>query len=307
MRAKRIGAVLCGLVLAVVLVEVGFRAAGAFLHPVDVAPDAAAYRILCVGDSSTYGLGSSDRERRSYPSQLQRILSSANASRVQVVNLGLPGINSSQALAVLESNLDRYRPNLVLACAGMNDPWNMTGSVLPTHYRAGFLRTVLLRARYGIENLRICRFVRLCLRGRKRRFDAETVALNDELMPDRREQRAALDLELEENFGAMRRAAEEHGASIVFLEYHADGWSNPEIEIHRLYRELQLAFVPLHDYFRELDRRGAPGRSDDAWHPNDEGYRLLAERISNYLDGKIPIRAPRFADAEDAAPPSAAH
>jgi lysophospholipase L1-like esterase len=307
MRARRIGAVLCGLVLAVVLVELGFRAAGALLHPVDVAPDAAAYRILCIGDSSTYGLGSSDRERQSYPSQLQRILSSANASRVQVVNLGLPGINSSQALDVLESNLERYRPNLVIACAGVNDPWNMTGSHLLTHYRAGFFRKIELRARYWIENLRIYRFVKLCLRGRKRRFDAETVASNDELMPDRREQRAALALELKENLGAMRLAAEEHGASIVFLEYHSDGWSNPEIEIHRIYRELQLSFVPLHDYFRELDRQGRPIRSEDAWHPNDEGYRLLAERVSNYLDGKLPIRAPRFPEAEDATAPAAEH
>src|SRR5262249_9907780 len=158
-----------------------------------------AYRILCIGDSSTYGLGASDRERQSYPSQLQRILSGANASRVQVVNLGLPGINSSQALLVLESNLDRYRPSLVLACAGVNDPWNMPGSHLLTHYRAGFFRRMELRAWYWIENLRICRFVKLCLRGRRRRFDAETVAFNDEMMPDRREQRAALYLELRDN------------------------------------------------------------------------------------------------------------
>jgi hypothetical protein len=64
--------------------------------------------------------------------------------------------------------------------------------------------------------------------------------------------------------------------------------------------ELGFSFVPLHEFFRELDRRQRPIRSDDAWHPNDEGYRLLAERISTFLDGKLPIRAPRFAEVEDA-------
>jgi lysophospholipase L1-like esterase len=297
---RKIAAILGGLALVVLLAELGFRAAGYFVRPGDAAPDPAAYRILCVGDSSTYGLGASDRERLGYPGQLQRMLSGANATPVQVVNLGLPGINSSQALAVLESNLGRYRPQLVIVLAGVNDPWNTTGSRILMFYPAGFFRALALRARYYVENLRLFRFVKLTLLHRPNRFDAETVAGNDERMPDRREQRDALYRELKENFASMRRAAEREGASILFLEYHADGWSNPEVEIHRIYRELGLPFVPLHDFFRELDRRREPIRSEDRWHPNDEGYRLLAERISNYLDGKLPIRAPRYPEVEDA-------
>src|SRR5690242_10576956 len=51
--------------------------------------------ILCVGDADTYGFEVAPEQ--SYPSQLERNLGGA----AQVLNLGFPGVNSSQLQARL--------------------------------------------------------------------------------------------------------------------------------------------------------------------------------------------------------------
>jgi len=50
-------------------------------------------RILCLGDSFTYGLGSGNNQ--DYPSQLQRLLDQDNRN-ITVINQGIPGMNSSR-------------------------------------------------------------------------------------------------------------------------------------------------------------------------------------------------------------------
>jgi len=79
--------------------------------------------ILCIGDSHTYG---ADPEE-SYPALLQRHLDEAAPGRFAVVNLGVPGMNTSQMLARLPLQVARYAPDLVIAWAGANNAWNATG------------------------------------------------------------------------------------------------------------------------------------------------------------------------------------
>ncbi len=77
------------------------------------AADADAITILCVGDSHTYGLPFPAEE--SYPAQLEARLSERHPTSVfQVVNLGIPGMNSSFLANRLERQMLQLRPRLVL-------------------------------------------------------------------------------------------------------------------------------------------------------------------------------------------------
>ena len=51
----------------------------------------AGVRVACVGDSITYGLGLADRERESYPAQLQALLDEASPGKYEVRNFGNSG------------------------------------------------------------------------------------------------------------------------------------------------------------------------------------------------------------------------
>ncbi len=120
---RRILRVLFALSILLVGVE-GVLQAGAVLagrRNADNLADPGAPAILCLGDSHTYGAGVGPDE--TYPYQLERMIRQ-RGRRVNVVNLGAPGVNTSQIRRGLESNLEAYKPAAVIVLAGVNNGWN---------------------------------------------------------------------------------------------------------------------------------------------------------------------------------------
>jgi len=110
-------------------------------------------RILCVGDSFTFGNGAPRGE--SYPEQLERQLREGGANPgLRVINRGVPGMNSSQLAREIGPWLDRWRPAILLVLIGDNNA-DLTGSTFHllagegVHGRAGAL---------GVWDIRLQRF-----------------------------------------------------------------------------------------------------------------------------------------------------
>ena len=91
-------------------------------------------RIVCFGDSSTFGIGA--RMNDTWPSQLQQMLQNdvdlagspltadGNPVRtVQVINAGVPGYTSYQGLQHMRQELERLQADIVLASYANNDFW----------------------------------------------------------------------------------------------------------------------------------------------------------------------------------------
>ncbi len=99
----------------------------------DVGPRAAGgFRILCVGDSVTFGFRVplvflkrpqvSNPAWRPYPGRMDAALRAANPGRtVEVLPLAVPGYSSHQGLAWLGRDVRSYAPDLVLLLFGWND------------------------------------------------------------------------------------------------------------------------------------------------------------------------------------------
>ncbi len=126
--ARRVGTGTVILMISLVMLEIMLRIWIA-LHPVPrhTPPDLtnmSADRILCVGDSFTYGIGSRKPVEDSYPAQLQLAL----GPDVTVINEGWPGANSSMVRAYLPKWLNAYRPRIVLALVGVNNNYNPLGA-----------------------------------------------------------------------------------------------------------------------------------------------------------------------------------
>ncbi|MCZ7586331.1 MAG: hypothetical protein M5R36_25060 [Deltaproteobacteria bacterium] len=99
-----------GIVVALVWLEVFLRA-GAAVYVRQMASSTGAFsrrdalKVLCVGDSFTFGIGAPTGE--SYPDRLERILNDRlRDGRAEVVNLGLPGKNSAEILWVVRKELN---------------------------------------------------------------------------------------------------------------------------------------------------------------------------------------------------------
>jgi lysophospholipase L1-like esterase/Flp pilus assembly protein TadD len=80
--------------------------------------------ILCVGDSWTHGMGSSDPALHAYPAVLQELLRAQTGRPLVVVNGGQSGQNSRDVLVRLPSQLAEFRPRIVGVLVGQNDFWS---------------------------------------------------------------------------------------------------------------------------------------------------------------------------------------
>lgn len=115
----RIILTLCGVALFFFLLEMSMRLGGfvfMFLQEYRnraVSVAGGAYRILCLGESTT---------ARQWPGPLEEILNTrAGRGKFSVVDKGIIGADTSMILSQLEENLDIYDPDIVVIMAGIND------------------------------------------------------------------------------------------------------------------------------------------------------------------------------------------
>lgn len=92
-------------------------------------------RIVCFGDSSTFGIGAAMED--TWPYQLQGMLQRNDVGQiegpisddspapfVEVINAGVPGYTSHQGLQHMRQEIDRLQPDVVLASYANNDFWH---------------------------------------------------------------------------------------------------------------------------------------------------------------------------------------
>ncbi len=112
-------AVLLGLLVFVVLLELGLRGAGRIAAVQRDGLGSADLTVHCVGDSFTYGLGAPPES--SYPAQLEDLLAAeAGVMQVEAVNLGRPAATSVFARKEVERVLADGRPDAIVVLTGGN-------------------------------------------------------------------------------------------------------------------------------------------------------------------------------------------
>ncbi|MCX5694677.1 MAG: tetratricopeptide repeat protein [Candidatus Omnitrophica bacterium] len=116
---KKIALILFGLFLFLVFLEVSLRLGGFILSSIQEhrnlqsIKQKGAYRILCLGESTTGG---------QYPRFLEEILNQRNIGvHFSVIDKGAPGTNTSTILGKVEYYLAEYHPDMVIAMMGIND------------------------------------------------------------------------------------------------------------------------------------------------------------------------------------------
>lgn len=96
--------------------------------------DKSSIKIICMGDSFTFGAGA--MPEFSYPAQLQRILDNTISEKsFEVINLGYPDKNSALLAQELPQVIKDYNPDMVFVMIGVNDYCNFKGlgNIFNTH------------------------------------------------------------------------------------------------------------------------------------------------------------------------------
>jgi lysophospholipase L1-like esterase len=248
-------------------------------------PGAGVFRIAIGGDSFTMGLGVEEAD--TYPMQLERLLAAdASAPTPQVLNVGLSGINLTQAVSRLAAAAGAYHPDLLVLGLTTND-------IEGRYYRA---------LRNGD--------VEKAVDASRKRFDASAsqllrllwprwISLREWVRPTPGSYLAELDFNYFENeaawndvllgldrFAALAKQDGVCGHVLIHTSLGELGWLHPEQRIHAKLeaaaRERGLTVTQSFPYFR--GRRAAElwVRAFDQ-HPNREGNALLARALYDGL------------------------
>ncbi|MDH3211871.1 MAG: GDSL-type esterase/lipase family protein [Myxococcales bacterium] len=109
-------------------------------------------RILCMGDSHTYGMWVKQEE--AWPVELEKQWNaSVDQPKVEVINLGFPGTTSTRLLKNLPKALETFKPDFLFVMIGVNDWWHPP--VVTEHEPHTWTRVVTSL----YHNVRILKFV----------------------------------------------------------------------------------------------------------------------------------------------------
>jgi lysophospholipase L1-like esterase len=292
-KGQRAFLVLSGLFIAIILTEVLFRLGGFFfIQRIEGfhTPKKTGYNILCVGVSSTYGLGASDLGKFSYPMQLQSILEEKfPEKKFNVINAGIPGLNSSQLLNRLRKILSENKPHVMIIMIGINDTWNLEESNILKFYEEGFVDKATLHFALLLNRIRLYQFLKLVF------ISAEAgnplyVPYNDatrskgfEFSSDDSRRSQALYSGIKENITELLRISKDYHIKTLFMKYPSSGWGNPEKIIHEVYTKFEVPIVDNETVFNKATQMGMKVRTSDGFHPNNLGYLLIAKNIYNTM------------------------
>jgi lysophospholipase L1-like esterase len=126
--AARFAVLVLGVLFSFLVIEAMLRLVGYVYSREDKPPVTAradALRILCIGNSFTYGSGAP--KGMGYPEQLERLLNAVGPGRYQVLNRGIRNANSSIVAENVPGWMERDRPHVVFAMVGEPNKWNKYG------------------------------------------------------------------------------------------------------------------------------------------------------------------------------------
>ncbi len=240
------------------------------------------FRILCLGDSSTFGLVNEVTDL--YHERLEERLNSSPSigRRYEIINAGVTGYTSAQCLNMYRYKGRRYRPDLVTLYVGINDP----STRIHLSDRQIMRDDVPVFAK-KISYMLLTRFhfYRLF-----RKSVASVVSLGG---PDEREtvHRVSKE-EFRSNILELNRLCKEDGSALVLIsppllkeEAHESG-GNTVIEYRRELESVAEKYGMYLLTIQEMTER-APGPAahlfEDSVHPNNRGQALISHRLYDFL------------------------
>jgi hypothetical protein len=265
-------------------------------------------RVVALGDSNTYGFFLDSPAAEAYPMQFQTLWNARAPQRqIEVLNLGVPGMNSSKLRTALPDLIRTLRPQIVTIMVGVNDFWIAPAD--ESDDGRGLFDTLWRRSRV----FRFFYMLRRALQGN----DAPAAPnvqptltfpkLGDDKPPEVTLHYGDQHLDLtppaishkskswpeglQRNLVAMTALAEQAGVRLILLTYPSEGalYMNANTAARRAAAEGGALLIDLGSEFLKL----CPSKKcDDLFyfdnHPKLKGHQLAAQMMVDRLLGTLP-------------------
>ena len=223
-------------------------------------------RVVALGDSCTFGVNV--RMRESYPLVAGAVLRARSARAVEVIDAGVPGYTSLQAVRSFVRDLLRFSPDAATLYVGWND---INRAVYLPDRKQNAWRTYARPAR--------------ALLSRSRLYGALAALILARKDPGPRVGPA----DYRENLLALDAACRARGIALVLLTVPTPGADfryNPIVR--QVAQERGIAYVDLQ---ADMPRPRDALFGDDGTHPNAAGYRWIGGALADALCRAVPALA----------------
>ena len=261
-----------------------------------------AYRIICLGSSSTEGTGSSDWSLFSYPEQLERILTQRASTNIEVVNGGIGGAPFYMLEVYLKDVLLQLDPDLVIIYFGVNGD-NMASRICYQRLRdevadAPFIQSIeelwaamhlrwnppwMIRGFLGLARLRIFMSILIAVDNLR---NTDLLKMSWVLSQSGGQRVHSLSQSPEETISVcVKQSRKVVLVPEVLLEDIYNGTVSHEY--YRIFRTLEEKYAGKGVYYKDISNAFGPENASlyfiDRMHMNDQGYHFLAMQIANFL------------------------
>jgi len=166
--------ILIGLCLSIIGLELILRLLGFgyslfYRLPKDKGAD---YRIFCVGESTTFGIGTNNPIICNYPHQLEILLNNKFTNlNIQCFFSETIGSNTSEILINLPLYLKEHNPDLIIFMVGVNNWWNLNKSNILLFNKNDFISEASLKILVFLDQFRAYKLFKwLCYSNRLMAF-----------------------------------------------------------------------------------------------------------------------------------------
>lgn len=237
------------------------------------------FKILCLGDSSTYGSGV--KIQYSYPYQLSELLNKQSSQfEVSVISTG--GTNSSEFANRYEKFLKTDQYDLVIFQAGINDVHRLQECNIPLYTQHPFWAWLA-----GSRLFNLVKTYLIDREGFSNEIDKK-YGLGSFLFLDS----SSLHDLYRRNLNKIADVSRKNGVILWVQDYHTPGWHRPENVLYKVYKEQDLEVIhqkEIFDYAHGIRMRG-----HDGWHPNCYGYFVIARLVYNNMVDHGMIRSEKY-------------
>jgi lysophospholipase L1-like esterase len=257
-------------------------------------------RVLCVGDSNTYGVWLSDRSL-AYPQQLEVVWNeTVKTPRIEVLNLGYPGTNSSRLRKQFTPMLESLLPDVVIVMVGANDQWTVPMPLDDEAAEGGWLNNLVARRSRVYELLYMLRRsfsaapLELETLRQERDGGAGTFRYGDREFSMGWQRAKSFDMafrpKLEKNLRFLVDETRRRALKLVLMTYPsmAANYGDAGTSIRRIAAETGTLLIDLGAAFNDV----CPAEPCPRWllrdhHPTAEGYHRIAETVARELRNEL--------------------
>jgi lysophospholipase L1-like esterase len=219
------------------------------------------FRIICIGESTVEGHNL--LKEKVFPGVLQDIIVNSGKRNVQVYNLGISAITASKIASRIDDYLSAYKPDLVILLIGTNIDFTVmrlkSSSKIPWLY-------------WHINNLKIFKFIDFLKGFFNRRYWGKQYKLsgiNDAYDSDQNDKAVLYIIE----------ESKKYSKNVIVCNYFIS-WFN--YRLAELAKKENVIFCDNEKIYLAYKKMGEQGQliaSDDSWHPNEKGNKLIAQNI----------------------------